>query len=92
MTSREIVLQSIAHQEPSRVPVDLGASTVTGISAIGYNRLKQALGMDVPTRVFDVVQQLAFVDDPVIEEFGVDAVDLNRVLMDDLEWLSCYPG
>ena len=88
MTSRDRVLSSIEHRQPDRIPIDLGASTVTGISAIGYNRLKGKLGMDLPTRIFDVVQQLAFVDDPLIDAFGVDALDLNRVLMDDMEW---YP-
>jgi uroporphyrinogen decarboxylase len=88
MTSRERVLCSLAHRQPDRVPIDLGASTVTGISAIAYNRLKEMLGVDLPTRVFDVVQQLAHVDDPIIHRLGVDALDLNRVLMDDLGW---YP-
>ena len=88
MTSRERVLQSISHRQPDRIPMDLGASTDTGISAMAYNKLKDRLGLDVPTRVFDVVQQLAFVDDTIIDKFGVDALDLNRVLMDDLDW---YP-
>ncbi|MCK5136753.1 MAG: methyltransferase [Bacteroidales bacterium] len=88
MTSRERILSSIAHKQPDRVPIDLGASTVTGISAIAYNRLKSALGLAIPTRVFDVVQQLSFVDDPIIDAFSVDAIDLNRVLMEDMEW---YP-
>lgn len=81
-------MSSIAHKQPDRVPIDLGASTVTGISAIAYNRLKSALGLAIPTRVFDVVQQLSFVDDPIIDAFSVDAIDLNRVLMEDMEW---YP-
>lgn len=92
MTSRERILSSIAHQQPDQIPIDLGASTVTGISAIGYNRLKQALGLEVPTRVFDVVQQLAFVDGPIIDAFGVDALDLNRVLMDDQGWYPVILG
>lgn len=88
MNARERILASIDHREPDRVPVDLGASTVTGISAIGYNRLKEKLGLKCPTRIFDVVQQLAFVDEPVLDRMDVDAVDLNRVLMEDMEW---YP-
>jgi uroporphyrinogen decarboxylase len=88
MTSRERVLCTIAHRQPDQVPVDLGASTVTGISAIAYNRLRDTLGLDGRTRVHDVVQQLAFVEEPVIEKFGVDVLDLNRVMMNDVEW---YP-
>jgi uroporphyrinogen decarboxylase len=88
MTSRERTIASIEHREPDRIPIDLGASTVTGISAIAYNRLKEKLGVEAPTRVFDVVQQLAMVDEQVIDLFGVDAVDLNRIFMEDLGW---YP-
>ncbi len=92
MTSRERVLLSIEHKQPDQVPVDLGASTVTGISAIAYNKLKQNLGLDVPTRVFDVVQQLAQVDMKIIDSFGVDVIDLNQIFMDDLGWYEVELG
>ncbi len=59
MTSRERVLASIAHQEPDRVPVDLGAMPSSGISAIAYRRLLTHLGLAGHTCVYDVVQQLA---------------------------------
>jgi len=88
MNSRERVLQSIAHKQADRVPIDLGASTVTGISAMAYNKLKDHLGIQAPTRVFDVVQQLAQVDESITDSFGVDAIDLNSIFMDDLGW---YP-
>lgn len=88
MTSRERIMAAIDHREPERVPVDLGASTVTGISAMAYNKLKQSLGVDTPTRVFDVVQQLAVVDPGVTDLVGSDAVDLNTVTLEDSGW---YP-
>lgn len=88
MNSRERILSSITHKEPDKIPIDLGASTVTGISAIAYNKLKNKLGINSPTRIFDVVQQLAFVDMEVIDSFCIDAIDINRILMDDLDW---YP-
>jgi uroporphyrinogen decarboxylase len=86
MTSRERILAAINHREPDRIPVDLGSSTVTGISAVAYNRLKGRLNIDSPTRVFDVVQQLANVDMEVIDLFGVDALDVNRVSAESGEW------
>ena len=92
MTSRERILQSIEHRQPDKIPIDLGASTVTGISAIAHNKLKNHLGIDIPTRVFDVVQQLAQVDDSMIESFGVDALDLNSIFMDDLGWYPVILG
>lgn len=86
MDSRERILTSIAHREPDQVPVDLGASTVTGISAIAYNKLKEKLDLDTSTRIFDVIQQLAHVDETILASFGVDAVDLNTIFMDDMGW------
>jgi len=88
MNSRQRVLDSIEHKQPDKIPVDLGASTVTGISAIAYNKLRKKLGIHSPARVFDVVQQLAMVDMEIIDTFNVDALDLNRIFMDDLGW---YP-
>jgi uroporphyrinogen decarboxylase len=76
--SRQRVLASIAHKEPDRVPVDLGATPSSGISAIAYNRLKSYLGFDCPTRIYDVVQQLAQPDECVLERFGIDAADIGR--------------
>jgi uroporphyrinogen decarboxylase len=73
MNSRERILSAINHIQPDKVPVDLGSSTVTGISATAYNRLKHHLNVESDTRVFDVVQQLANVDMEVLNLFGVDA-------------------
>ncbi len=92
MNSRERILCSIDHKEPDKIPIDLGASTVTGISAIAYNKLKKELGINSPTRVFDVIQQLALVDMDVIDSFGVDALDINRIFMDDLGWYAVTLG
>jgi uroporphyrinogen decarboxylase len=101
MTSRERVLQALNHKQPDRVPVDLGSATVTGISAIAYNRLKKHLEIHKPTRVFDVVQQLANVDMEVVDLFGVDALDINRISVESGDWYEIelpdgskaqYPG
>jgi uroporphyrinogen decarboxylase len=59
MTSRERVLRAINHQQPDRVPIDLGATRQTGIAASAYHRLKQRLGIPTPTRVVDLIQFLA---------------------------------
>lgn len=88
MTSRDRLLLALNHKQPARIPVDLGSSTVTGISAIAYNKLKGYLGIEKPTRVFDVVQQLANVDIEVIDLFGVDVLDINRISVENTEWYN----
>lgn len=80
MNSRQRVLTALAHREPDRVPVDLGGTRVTGITAVAYNRLKAHLGLaDAPTKVFDISQQLAELEEEILQRFGVDVIALNRV-------------
>lgn len=80
MNSRQRFLTALAHREPDRVPVDLGATRVTGITAVAYNRLKAHLGLaEGSTKVFDISQQLAEVEEEILERFGVDVIPLNRV-------------
>jgi len=86
MNSRDRLLLSINHKQPDKVPIDLGSSTVTGISAIAYNNLKKYLKIERTTRVFDVVQQLAHVDMEIIDLFGVDALDINRLSVENNDW------
>jgi uroporphyrinogen decarboxylase len=88
MTPRERVLATIAHQEPDRVPVDLGATPSSGISAIAYYNLKQHLGISSGhTRVYDVVQQLAQPEEDILERFGVDVIDIGRAFnTSDDDW------
>jgi len=79
MTSRERILAAIEHRQPDRVPVDLGATPSSGISAIAYGNLKRHLGLtEGATRVYDVVQQLAQPEDFILDRFGVDAIDIGR--------------
>jgi uroporphyrinogen decarboxylase len=79
MSSRERVLASIRHQEPDRVPVDLGATPSSGISTIAYYNLKNYLGISTGhTRVYDVVQQLALPEDEILDRYGVDVLDVGR--------------
>ena len=76
MTSRERVLAAINHQQPNQIPVDMGSNPSSGISAVGYTKLKKALGITSGhTRIFDVVQQLAQVEDEVIDSLGIDIIN-----------------
>ena len=66
------------------MPVDLGATPSSGISAIAYGNLKRHLGLTHgSTRVYDVVQQLAQPEDFILDRFGVDAIDIGRAFNTD---------
>ncbi|MBT3191419.1 MAG: methyltransferase [Verrucomicrobia bacterium] len=88
MTSRERVLAAIEHREPDRVPVDIGATPSSGISAMAYGNLKTHLGIEGGhTRIYDVVQQLAQPEDAVLDRLGVDVVDVGRAFNNaDTDW------
>ena len=90
MTSRERVLAAIEHKQPDKVPVDLGATPSSCISAIAYNNLKKHLGITQgQTRIYDVVQQLAEPEDFIIEKFGVDVIDVGRAFnVDSDKWYN----
>ncbi len=60
MTSRERVLAAIRHEESDKVPIDLGSTPSSGISAIAYSNLLKHLNKnELPVQIYDVVQQLA---------------------------------
>ncbi len=88
MTSRERVLEALNHRETDRVPVDFAGHLSSGISAIAYAKLRRRLGLpERPVRVCDPGQQLAIVDDDVLDRFGVDTVELGRAFaLDDTDW------
>jgi len=83
MNSRELVMASINHKEIGKVPVDLGSTPSSGISAIGYNNFTKYLGMEnSKTKIYDVVQQLAQPEDVFISKFGIDVIDIGRAFND----------
>lgn len=88
MTSRERILAAIGHKQPDYVPLDIGATPSSGISAIAYNNLKKHLQMtEGHTRIYDVVQQVAQPEMEIIDKFGVDVLDIGRVFNDkDEDW------
>ncbi|UCD27757.1 MAG: methyltransferase, partial [Planctomycetota bacterium] len=59
----------------------------SNISAIAFNNLKKHVGFKHPTRVYDVIQQLAQPDDEVLDQFNIDIVDNGRAFnTEDSDW------
>ncbi|GAF80078.1 unnamed protein product, partial [marine sediment metagenome] len=78
MNSRERVVAALQHQEPDKVPVDLGGAVVTGIHAAALDRLRKALGLeDRVVKVYEPMMMLGLVEDDVREAVGGDVVGLN---------------
>ena len=88
MIPRERVLTALDHRQPDRPPIDFGGHRSSGIAAIAYPKLRAALGLEPrPIRVYDPIQQLAILDDDVLERFGVDTIELGRgFALDETDW------
>jgi len=90
MTPRQRVLAAIHRQQPDRVPVDFGAHRSSGIMAIAYRKLRKHLSLpQCPIRVYDMIQQLAVIDEDVLKRFAIDTIELGRGFCnDDSCWKS----
>jgi len=73
MNPRERVMLALNHKEPDRIPIDLGGSICSSIHRSAYVELKKYLGMDLEEiQMVDYVQQLPYLDEALLERFGVD--------------------
>jgi uroporphyrinogen decarboxylase len=78
-TSREHVLRALSHEETDRTPVDFGGHRSSGISAVAYAKLKKAMGISTGhVYVYDMVQQLAIIEEPVLDALGSDVIEMGR--------------
>lgn len=84
MNHRERVLTALRHQEPDRAPIDFGGTVDSTIQAVIYKQLREHLDLgEGTTRVIDVYQQVAGVEDDVCQVVGSDVVP---VLYEPNEW------
>jgi uroporphyrinogen decarboxylase len=84
MNHRDRVLAALSHQEADRVPLDFGGTGDSTISALSYQTLRRRLGLKPSvTRVQDVFQYTAVIEDDVRQAMGIDTAP---VLDEPLEW------
>ena len=88
ISSRERVLKAFEFRPSDRIPVDLSGHRSSGLSAMLYPKLRSALGLKpAPVRIYDPVQQLAILDNDVLDLLGVDTIELGRAFaLDDKDW------
>jgi hypothetical protein len=77
MNSRERLKKTLNHEQPDRVPLDLGATSQTGISASTLYGLRKALKLeDRPIKVHEPFQLLGYVEEDIMKKLGVDVIGL----------------
>ena len=76
MTSRERLQAALEHRQPDRVPVDFGATAVTGMHVSIVHRLRQRLlgQPDYRVRVIEPYQMLGEIDEALREALGIDVI------------------
>lgn len=72
MTSRDRVLRALNHQEPDRVPLDLGGTHDSSIVVEGYERLKAHFAVSTSTQIMQRMTRAATVDEAVLQALGID--------------------
>jgi hypothetical protein len=75
MTSKERFDLTVTHQQPDRMVVDFGSTSVTGIHVQAVQNLRRYYALeDKPIRVTDPYQMLGEVDEDLMEIMGADVV------------------
>ena len=87
MNSRERALKALNHQEPDRVPFDLGGTGLSTIHTTAYQNLRRFLDMPaLEPRVTHVAEQLVAVDEDLAERLQTDF----RPVLPGLSSVFCY--
>ena len=82
MNSRERILAAIRHEEPDRVPIDIGGTGVSGINLIAYGNLKRHLGLtEGRARIFHTWIQVPEIEAAIAQRLHTDTVTLPRYRM-----------
>ena len=75
--AREIVLESLSHRQPSKMPVDFGATTATGMHVTCVAALRDHFGLEKrPVKVHEPYQMLGLIEDDLQQAIGVETEGL----------------
>jgi hypothetical protein len=75
MNSRQQFLKTVNHQQPDRVVIDLGGTSVTGIHIQTISKLRRHFGLQrKPIRVIEPFQMLGEVGWELIDSIGIDVI------------------
>ena len=72
MTPRERVQAALRHEEPDRVPLDIGGGNSTTLLVETYEHLKEHLSISAPTRIMNKAFRSAELDEEAMVRLGSD--------------------
>jgi len=76
MNHRERILAALNHEEPDRIPVDLGGTLATSINIQAYQKLHKMHGIAGEPKVFSRRSMIADVDDEILQRYSIDTRSL----------------
>lgn len=77
MTSRERLQAALDHQQPDRVPLDFGSTTVTGMHATAVAALREHYGLERrPVKMHHTYGGLGMLEEDLLEALGVDTAGI----------------
>jgi len=72
MNHRERVIAALSHEEPDRVPVDLGSTRNSSIVVEGYERLKDYFGVHEENVLISRMMRVVDVNEQILQALDVD--------------------
>lgn len=91
LTPRQRLLRALSHEEPDRVPLDLGGTYATGIIAGAYEALKSFLHLaeDTDTSILEGRSAVVQVEEPILQRFQIDTRKVTVNIPDN--WFTPHP-
>lgn len=72
LSHRERVIKALRHEEPDRVPMDLGGTVNSSIHVAAYQKLKAHFGVEAEDTILHKFQQAVFVHEPILQALDID--------------------
>ncbi len=69
---RKRVIRALSHQEPDRIPLDLGSTRNSSINLVAYQKLKAYFGIEAEDKILHKFQQSVVVDEKILEALDID--------------------
>ena len=72
LSHRERVIKALSHQEPDRVPFDLGSTMSSSVHIGTYQKLKAHFGVNAEDIFISKMTQIVAVDESILQALDID--------------------
>jgi uroporphyrinogen decarboxylase len=72
MTHRDRVMAAVSHEQPDKVPIDLGGTRDSSIVVEGYDRLKKHFGIEEENKLCDRMMRVVEVNEGILKALDID--------------------